>query len=76
MYETEERAAALYRDSQTNEQWLSEALDQYASAYGAEAPDREWICTPYDTWERNPFFTGTPSGRHPEDDEREWEGEE
>lgn len=71
MNEAKERADALYRDSQTNEQWMSEALDQYASAYGAEAPDREWILTPYDTWEPNPFFTGTPSGTHPEDDERE-----
>lgn len=71
MNEAKERAAALYRDSQTNEQWMSEALAQYADAYGAEQPDREWICTPYDTWERNIHFTGTPSGRHPEDDERE-----
>ena len=26
----------------------------------------EWLLTCFDTWVRNPFFTGVPSGDHPE----------
>lgn len=47
------------------DQWLPAAVAQYADAYGADSPDQEWILSPYDSWERNPHFTGTP-GR-PED---------
>lgn len=45
----------------------SDAIREFAFNVGRDQPDREWISTPYDTWERNPFFTGRP-GRHPEDD--------
>jgi hypothetical protein len=44
----------------------AEAMREYAWNVGRENPDREWICTQYDTWERNPFYTGKP-GPHPED---------
>jgi hypothetical protein len=44
----------------------AEAMREYAWTVGRENPDREWICTQYDTWERNPFYTGKP-GPHPED---------
>lgn len=46
--------------------WEQDAVRQYASAYGAEQPDSAWILSPYDTWERNPFYNGPPV-RHPED---------
>ena len=45
-----------------------EAVAEYARNVGADRPDQEYILSHYDTWERNPFFTGTP-GRHPEDDQ-------
>jgi hypothetical protein len=45
----------------------TEASREYAENAGADRPEREWILSPFDTWERNPHFTGTP-GRHPEAD--------
>ncbi len=45
----------------------SEACAEYARNIGYEYPDQEWLITSWDTWERNPYFTGKP-GRHPEDD--------
>lgn len=45
----------------------SEARAEYAANAGAEQPDRQWILTPWDTWERNPRYSG-PEQRHPEDD--------
>ena len=45
----------------------SEAVKEYARNYGEEHQDKEWVSTPWDTWEKNPFYTGKP-GRHPEDD--------
>ena len=44
----------------------SEACKEYARNVGAEVPDRAWILTDYDTWERNPFYQGSPQP-HPED---------
>ena len=43
------------------------AAREYARNVGSENPDRPWILTNYDTWERNPFYSGPPA-RHPEDD--------
>ncbi len=43
------------------------AFKEYARNVGAEFPDRPWILTPMDTWERNPFYRGPPAP-HPEDD--------
>ncbi len=35
-------------------------------AMNCEAPaDVAWICTPFDTWERNPRYTGRPQN-HPD----------
>lgn len=62
-----ERDDALAQDAMSQGEYMSCAFGQYAAAYGAEDPAREWILSPYDTWHKNPFFTGTP-GRHPEDD--------
>ena len=44
-----------------------DACREYARNVGAEHPERPWILTGYDTWERNPFYSGPPA-RHPEDD--------
>lgn len=45
-----------------------EAHKEMVQIFGAEKPDHEWILTDYDVWEKNPHFTGVPSGLHPEDD--------
>ena len=34
---------------------------------GERYPNHEWILSPRDVWYRNPFYTGKPTGRHPED---------
>lgn len=43
----------------------SEAIKEYARNAGADHPERAWILTPWDVWERNPFYQGPPQ-RHPE----------
>lgn len=45
----------------------NDALREYARNAGAMAQQSQWILTPWDTWERNPFYAG-PEQRHPEDD--------
>lgn len=45
---------------------MQEAADEYVWNVGRERPDVEWISSPYDSWHKNPFYTGMP-GRHPED---------
>jgi hypothetical protein len=45
----------------------SDAVREFAYNAGAAMPQREWIVTPWDTWERNPHYVGRP-GPHPEDD--------
>lgn len=45
----------------------SEARAEYAANAGAEDVGRQWILTPWDTWERNPHYSG-PEQRHPEAD--------
>ena len=45
-----------------------EAHKEMIQIFGQEQTDHEWILTDYDVWEKNPYFTGVPSGRHPEDD--------
>lgn len=49
-----------------------EACREYAENCGRERPQQAWILTPWDTWERNPFYSG-PKVRHPEDDNYEEE---
>lgn len=48
----------------------STARAEYALNAGAMQPDVAWISTPWDTWERNPHYTG-PEVRHPEADDDE-----
>ncbi len=58
---------AMAQDCMSQGEYMSAALRQYAGAYGEVDPDRAWILTPFDTWERNPHYVGPPV-RHPEDD--------
>jgi len=47
----------------TQGEYLTMAVREYAAAHGAEDPTREWILSPFDTWEPNPFYKGE---RHPD----------
>ncbi len=42
-----------------------EAVSQWASVYGYEHQDQAWLLSDYDTWHRNPYYTG-PEIPHPE----------
>ena len=44
----------------------AEAVREWAWVVGAERADTQWLLSDYDTWERNPHYTG-PAQRHPED---------
>lgn len=46
---------------------IHEAIEEQRQIFGAENPDKAWILSDWDTWERNPFYSGPPQ-RHPEDD--------
>ena len=67
----EERLESDRQDSLSQGEWMSEALNQYAAMHGT--PDRQWVLSPFDTWERNPCYRG-PEQTHPED--REYMSEE
>lgn len=45
----------------------AEAIREWAHNVGYEDcyKDRQWICSNYDTWERNPYYSG-PEQEHPE----------
>jgi len=47
--------------------YLQEAVQEYAQEHGRDNRDCAWILSPFDTWERNPFYEG-PAVRHPEAD--------
>jgi hypothetical protein len=47
--------------------YQQEQVREWVWAYGTEHPDQEWLNSPYDSWEKNPHYTGKP-GHHPEDD--------
>lgn len=51
----------------------TEAAKEYARNVGCEYPDRAWILTNYDTWERNPFYSG-PAVPHPESEDVDLNG--
>jgi hypothetical protein len=44
-----------------------DACREFARNVGHERPERAWILTDFDTWERNPYYHGPPQP-HPEDD--------
>lgn len=45
----------------------ADAVKEYARNVGMDDTSRAWILSHYDTWERNPFYTG-PAVPHPEED--------
>jgi hypothetical protein len=55
-----ERRESLRQESLSQGEYLTEAVAQYADAYGAEDTSRAWILSPFDTWERNPHYAGPP----------------
>ena len=57
---------ALWNESLTQGELMQGACHEHALNYGEEQPDREWILSNFDTWVRNPHYTGEP-GPHPED---------
>jgi len=46
----------------------TEACREWARNVGEDFPDRQWLLTDYDTWERNPHYHG-PAQEHPYDAE-------
>ena len=48
--------------------YMQEAVRQWAWDKGGDVPDRQWILSPYDSWERNPHYVGPDQG-HPEYDD-------
>jgi hypothetical protein len=47
---------------------MQEAVREYAEVVGRDNADRQWVLSPYDTWELNPFYCGEPQP-HPECDD-------
>lgn len=47
--------------------YQQEQVREWVWVAGARETDREWLNSPFDTWEKNPHYTGKP-GRHPEED--------
>lgn len=43
----------------------SDSVREYARNVGFERQNQAWILSPFDTWERNPFYSG-PAEPHPE----------
>ena len=62
----EERAAALYSESLSYGEHHRAACREYAHNVGRENEAAAWVLTDYDTWVRNPHYTGTDL-THPED---------
>ena len=50
----------MRQESMTQGQYMREALREYGRNVGAQREEQPWILTPYDTWERNPYYTGEP----------------
>lgn len=46
----------------------AEACKEFAWNYGMDHPDKAWLLSDYDTWEKNPHYKGPPVP-HPEDDD-------
>lgn len=45
---------------------ITDAVREHTFNVGRDHPDVAWILSPYDTWNRNPYYTGEPVP-HPED---------
>ena len=55
----------LREDSHDAMATKTDACREYARNVGMDRPEQPWILTDYDTWERNPHYTGPPAP-HPE----------
>ena len=60
----QEREEALFSESQPHNPVLM--AEQEARQFGYKRPEQEWLSTSYDTWVKNPYFSGI-SGPHPEE---------
>ena len=58
----------MRQESLTQGQYMDEALSEYAQNAEIENTEVAWILSPFDTWERNPFYNGPEVG-HPEDED-------
>ena len=45
--------------------FMQDAVREWAWIVGADRPDDQWLLSDYDTWERNPHYSGPDQG-HPE----------
>lgn len=45
----------------------NESNTEHQMLLGVERPDRQWVCTDFDVWMKNPYYVGPDQG-HPEDD--------
>ena len=45
---------------------IADGIREWVWWAGQDCPNAEWMLSDYDTWEKNPHYTGKP-GRHPED---------
>ena len=48
----------------------ADAIREWVWNVGADCPEREWLCSDYDSWVKNPHYKGEP-GPHPEQDPEE-----
>jgi hypothetical protein len=46
--------------------YMQEAVREWVWTVGQDRSDQQWVLSAYDTWERNPHYTGPDQG-HPED---------
>ena len=50
--------------------FMQEAVREWVWNVGQDRADQQWVLSDYDTWERNPHYTG-PDQDHPEDEHYE-----
>ena len=50
--------------------FMQEAVREWVWNVGQDRADLQWVLSDYDTWERNPHYTGPDQG-HPEDEHYE-----
>ena len=70
-YRNEQDAYELWEWEQQRERdyvpmSLGEQVDEAMHYEGQLHPDKAWLLSPYDTWHKNPFYSG-PEVPHPED---------
>jgi len=62
----DEYQRVMAEEAMSEGEYMAEAMYQHTVAYGEERPDDEYLLSPFDTWEKNPWYAGEP-GPHPED---------